>query len=190
MKKVVQFMHVSLDGFVGGPNGEMDWIKVDEEIFDFAGERTSQSDAALYGRNTWLMMDGYWPTAADQPNPSKHDIEHSAWYMKIDKYVMSRTMQSIPEKKVTVIGANLTSEVQSLKSQAGKEIVIFGSPGAGRSLAMLGLVDEYWLFVNPVILGKGIPLFAPLEKRANLTLLKTHPFKSGVVCLHYSVNRD
>jgi dihydrofolate reductase len=67
-------MHVSLDGFVAGPNGEMDWIKVDNELFEYAGERTRQADTALYGRKTWEMMEAYWPTAADKPNPSKHDI--------------------------------------------------------------------------------------------------------------------
>jgi dihydrofolate reductase len=93
MRSLVSFMHVSLDGFVCGPNGEMDWIKVDDEIFDYAGNRTSVSDTALYGRVTWEMMEGYWPTAADKPNASKHDIEHSTWYNKVDKVVLSKSMK-------------------------------------------------------------------------------------------------
>src|SRR5690242_8430146 len=102
MRKLVLFMHVSLDGFVTGPNGEMDWIKVDDEIFDFAGQRTNESDLALYGRVTWQMMDAYWPTAADQPNASKHDIEHSAWYNQVEKIVVSRTMKGkqLPKTKI------------------------------------------------------------------------------------------
>src|SRR5690349_5005296 len=103
MRKVVQFMHVSLDGFVSGPNGEMNWILIDQIMFDMVAERTNNSDSALYGRKTWEMMDGYWPTAAHQPNPSKHDIEHSKWYMSIDKFVMSNTIKSDPSKKVHVI---------------------------------------------------------------------------------------
>src|ERR1044072_2075112 len=93
MKRLVLFMHVSLDGFVAGPNGEMDWIHVDDEIFDYAGQRTSEADTALYGRVTYQMMEGYWPTAADQPNASKHAIEHSAWYKKVNKVVLSQTMK-------------------------------------------------------------------------------------------------
>ncbi|HWJ28077.1 MAG TPA: dihydrofolate reductase family protein [Flavisolibacter sp.] len=87
MRKLVLFMHVSLDGYVAGPNGEMDWITVNEDIFDYAGRRTNEADTALYGRVTYQMMEGYWPTAADHPNASKHDIEHSAWYNKLEKLV-------------------------------------------------------------------------------------------------------
>jgi dihydrofolate reductase len=74
MRKVILFMHTTLDGFVAGPNGEMDWINVDDEMFDFAGKQTNQADTALYGRVTFEMMNGYWPTAGEQPNASKHDI--------------------------------------------------------------------------------------------------------------------
>ena len=70
-------MHLSLDGFVAGPNGEMDWIKADEEIFDHVGKRISQGDTALYGRVTYQLMESYWPTAANKPNTTKHDMEHS-----------------------------------------------------------------------------------------------------------------
>ncbi|MEI9917698.1 MAG: dihydrofolate reductase family protein [Bacteroidota bacterium] len=186
MRKVVQFMHVSLDGFVAGPNGEMDWIIVDEDLFDYAGDRTDQSDAALYGKNTYMMMDGYWPTAADQPDASKHDKQHSAWYKKVDKYVLSHTLQSDPSKKLHVIGKDLVNEIEAIKKTPGKEIVIFGSPSAGHSLAQLGLVDEYWLFINPVLLGKGVPMFKGLSDITKLKLQKTHAFANGVVCLYYS----
>lgn len=86
-------MHLSLDGFVAGPKGEMDWIKTDEEIFDYVGKRISQGDTALYGRVTYQMMESYWPTAADQRTATKHDIEHSAWYSKVHKVVLSKTME-------------------------------------------------------------------------------------------------
>lgn len=85
-------MHTSLDGFVAGPNGEMNWIQVNEEIFNFVPTLTEQADTALYGRVTYEMMQSYWPTAGDQPNASKHDKEHSAWYNKVSKIVLSRTM--------------------------------------------------------------------------------------------------
>lgn len=178
-------MHVSLDGFVGGPNGEMDWILIDEKMFDFVAERTNQSDCALYGRKTWQMMDGYWPNAGSQPNASKHDIEHSQWYNKVDKFVLSKTMKSDPSKKVHVIGNDLNKEVNDLKNGPGKEILIFGSPTATHSLLGLGLVDEFWLFVNPVLLGKGIPMFAEIKETTKLKFLKSHVFHNGVVVLSY-----
>src|SRR5690349_7313943 len=93
MRSLIFFMHTSLDGFVAGANGEMNWIKVDEEIFDFVGTMTEQSDTALYGRVTYEMMEGYWPKAGEQPGASKHDKEHSAWYNSVSKVVLSRTMK-------------------------------------------------------------------------------------------------
>src|SRR5687768_12388085 len=92
MRKLVLFMHASLDGFVAGPNGEMDWINVEDELFEYASAETQLADTALYGRVTYQMMDGYWPTAADQPNASRHDIEHSRWYKSVSKIVISKTL--------------------------------------------------------------------------------------------------
>jgi dihydrofolate reductase len=91
MRHLIFFMHTSVDAFVAGPQGEMDWIRVDEELFDFVGMMTSKADAALYGRVTYEMMQSYWPDAGNQPNASKHDIEHSAWYNTVPKIVLSRT---------------------------------------------------------------------------------------------------
>ena len=187
MRKLVSFMHVSLDGFVTGPKGEMDWIKVDDEIFDFAGHRTNESDLALYGRGTYGIMEAYWPTAADQPNPSKHDLEHSAWYKKVEKVVLSRTMKGKQIPKTKVISDNLIQEITQLKKGGDKEIIMFGSPSAGHSLAQANLIDEYWLFVNPILVGEGIPMFKGVKGKRELKLLQTHAFKSGVVCLHYEV---
>lgn len=185
MRKVVQFMHASLDGFAAGPNGELDWARVDEELFDFVGDRTNSSDAALYGRKTWEMMDSYWPNAGKEPNASKHSREHSAWYNKIDKYVLSNTIKSDPSKKVHVLGKDLTKEITDLKKTPGNEILIFGSPSATHSLSRLGLVDACWLFLNPILLGKGIPAFDGQKEITKLKLVKSHTFKSGVICMEY-----
>ena len=185
MRKLVQFMHVSLDGFVGGPNGEMDWITVDEEIFDYAGHRTDASDAALYGRVTFDMMEGYWPTAADQPNASKHDIEHSRWYGQVEKFVLSKSLKGKNLKNTTIISDNVAAEVLKIKNQSGKEIIIFGSPSASHTLMQAGLIDELWIFISPVLIGEGIPLFKGIRESVNLKLIKSHAFNCGVVCLHY-----
>lgn len=186
MRKAVQFMHVSLDGFVAGSNGEMDWIKVDAEIFEYAGMRTSESDTALYGRVTFGMMEAYWPTAANQPNATKHTIEHAAWYNKVDKVVLSKTLKGKTFNNTTIISENAGDHVRKLKQSNGKEIIIFGSPSASHSLMREGLIDELWLFVNPILIGKGIPLFKDVPGKINLKLLKNHAFSNGVVCLHYT----
>ncbi|SEW51205.1 dihydrofolate reductase family protein [Chitinophaga arvensicola] len=186
MRKIVSFMHLSLDGFVAGPAGEMNWIHVNEELFDFAAERTNASDTALYGRVTYDMMEGYWPTAADKPNASKHDREHSAWYNKVNKIVLSHSLKGLQRDKTTVIGDDFVEQIKALKAQPGGEIVIFGSPRATQSLIQHGLVDEFWLFVNPVILGEGMPYFKGIKEHIELKLVKSTSLESsGVVCLHY-----
>ncbi|MBX7184645.1 MAG: SRPBCC domain-containing protein [Vicinamibacteria bacterium] len=189
-RKIVLFMHASLDGFVAGPRGEMDWIHVDEEIFEYAGARIKEGDTALYGRVTWEMMEAYWPTAADQPNPSKHDVEHSRWYNRVNKVVLSRTMEGVSRPNTRFIGSNLAAEIQALKATPGKDILIFGSPGAAHSLMAEDLIDGYWIFVNPLLLGAGVRLFDELQAKQQLRLLESRPLASGVVCLHYERRRD
>jgi dihydrofolate reductase len=185
MRKLVSFMHVSLDGFVAGPNGEMNWIIVDEEIFDYAGYRTNEADTALYGRVTYEMMEAYWPTAADQPKASRHDIEHSTWYKKVEKVVLSRSWKDKKLPKTKIVSDNISGEINQLKQMPGEEIIIFGSPSASHSLMQENLIDEFWIFVNPILLGKGTPLFKDIKQQAKLKLIKCHAFSSGVVCLHY-----
>ncbi len=188
MRKIISFMHISLDGFVAGPNGEMDWIKVNEEIFDHVEKRINQTDTALYGRKTYQMMEGYWPTAADQPNASRHDIEHSKWYKKANKIVLSKTMKEAG-KNTTIINSDLVNKLNEIKKQAGSDIALFGSPTATHSLIQQSLIDGYWLFVNPVILGKGIPLFVDIKEKINLNLLNSRTFSCGVTELNYVVEK-
>ena len=178
-------MHTTVDGFAAGPNGEMDWINVDDEIFEYAGNETDKADTALYGRTTYQMMDSYWPTAADQPNATKHDIQHSNWYNSVTKIVLSRTMKPGNLKNTIIIGENVANKINQLKQQPGKNILIFGSPTAVQSLLSENLVDEIWLFVNPVILGKGMPFFTGVQNNLKLKLIASKAFASGVVCLHY-----
>jgi len=183
-------MHVSLDGFVAGPNGEMDWIKATEEIFDHVEKRISEGDTSLYGRVTYQMMESYWPTAADKPAASRHDIEHSRWYSKVHKVVLSTTMKDAGLTNTTIISGNLRESINEIKQQAGNEILLFGSPTATHSLMQQDLIDGYWLFVNPVILGKGIPLFAGINNKIKLTLVTTRQFTCGVTALDYIVDRQ
>jgi dihydrofolate reductase len=129
MRKLALFMHTSLDGFVAGANGEMDWIKVDQEIFDFVAKRLQHCDTALYGRTTFDMMEAYWPTAAEQPNATQHDIDHSAWYANIQKVVLSKSL-SANKPNTIVIKDHLAARIIDLRQQPGKEMILFGSPSA------------------------------------------------------------
>ncbi len=202
MKRIISFMHISLDGFVAGPNGEMDWIKIDEEIFDHVGKRISQCDTSLYGRVTFQMMEDYWPTAGSKPTATKHDKEHAQWYSKVHKVVLSRTMKDAGKPageagltNTTIIGDHLTERIHELKqsrlgSGGSDDILLFGSPTATHSLIQLNLIDGYWLFVNPIILGRGIPLFADIKDKVRLNLLTTRQFNSGVTELNYIVDRQ
>lgn len=186
MRKLILFMHVSLDGFVAGSNGEMNWIHVDDAIFDYADRLTTESDAALYGRVTYEMMDAYWPTAADQPSADKHAIHHSRWYNRVQKIVVSNSLEGRDIPNTQVIGSeNLETEVRRFKESSGKNICIFGSPSASHALMRLDLIDEYWLFINPVLMGAGIPLFKDLQGQVRLQLVESKTFDSGVIGAHY-----
>jgi len=192
MRKIISFMHLSLDGFVSGPNGEMDWITVDEEIFTHVGKRISEGDTALYGRVTYQMMENYWPTAGNKPAATKHEIEHSKWYNTVHKVVLSKTMKDADLTNTTIIGDHLLDNINKLKQSQngeGKDILLFGSPTATHSLIQLNAIDGYWLFVNPVILGRGIPLFADIKDKIKLNLLTTRQFNCGVTELNYTVDK-
>ena len=200
MRKIISFMHISLDGFVAGLNGELDWVKVDEELFNYVGKRISEGDTALYGRVTYQMMEDYWPTAGDKPTATKHDIEHAKWYNKVHKVVLSKTMNpdsyrdadpiAIGLTNTKIISDNLSDRINEIKQQAGKDILLFGSPTATQSLIQLNLIDGYWLFLNPIILGRGIPLFVDIKDKIKLKLLTTRQFTSGVTELNYTVDRQ
>lgn len=183
-------MHISLDGFVAGPNGEMDWIKADEELFDYVGKRISEGDTALYGRVTYQMMENYWPTAAQKPNATKHDIEHSKWYDKVHKIVLSKTLKPGGLTNTEIICDNLAERINEIKQREGKEILLFGSPSATHALIQQNLIDGYWLFVNPIILGQGIPLFIGIKEKTKLKLLHSRQFSIGVTELNYIVDRQ
>jgi dihydrofolate reductase len=186
-------MHISLDGFVAGPKGEMNWIKIDDELFDHVEKRIYLGDTALYGRVTFQMMEAYWPSAADKPNPTKHDIAHSKWYKNAHKIVLSRILREEDFSNTRVISDDFVGQLTEIR-QSGDgedgEILLFGSPTATHALMKQNLIDGYWLFVNPVILGRGIPLFQDIRDQINLSLVSTRQFASGVTELNYVVDRQ
>jgi len=183
-------MHISLDGYISTPNGDLSWAKLDEELFDWVYEMTQRSDMAMYGRVTYEMMQAYWPDAGKKPDASEHDKQHSAWYNQVDKLVISRTLDGTDLPQTTVMGHHLKQEINELKEAGEKDILMFGSPGASLSLLELGLIDEFYLLINPIILGHGIPFLQKLPKTVNLQLLESQIFPSEVVLLHYAIKKQ
>lgn len=186
MRKLISHVHISLDGFAAGPNGEIFWVLVDDEIFERTATLTERADAAIYGRKTFQIMEGYWPTAADRPDATKHDREHGAWYGKTQKYVLSNTFKST-DLKTAVLGGDIASQITALKSSEGKDIVLFGSISSAQMLLEQNLIDELCLYVNPILLGNGIPFFKQSSIQKRLHLIESHTFSSGVIELDYQV---
>ena len=189
MRKVVLFVHVSLDGYAAGPNGELDWISYDDELQEYASEIESTVGSPLYGRVTYQLMESYWPTVLTDPSSNEKDRAHAQWLENVTKIVFSTTLNDVSWNNSILIRDNIAGEITKLKKQLGKDLVIYGSPGFARTLMQLDLIDEYRLTVNPVILGKGIPLFTNTPDMRRLKLLKSRTFNSGVVALFYQVQR-
>lgn len=190
MRNVVSFTHISLDGFAAGPNGELDWISYDQELEKYAEGVVSTVGAALYGRVTYHMMESYWPTVLTNPVSTKHDIDHANWVENIPKVVFSRSLEKVEWNNTRLIKDNFAEEILKLKQQSGKDLVIFGSPRLSQIFTQMGLIDEYRLTVNPVILGSGIPLFKDIKDQIKLKLLEAKTFNSGVLGLHYQTDRN
>jgi dihydrofolate reductase len=189
MRKVILLMHVSLDGFVAGPEGEMDWINVESEMFDDVAKLTNEADTAIYGRVTFRMMENYWPTAGEKATATKHDIEHSRWANNAVKVVFSKTLKETAWKNTRIYHEDVAGEIAKLKAQPGMNMLLIGSPGLAQTFMRHNLLDEYRLYVNPIILGTGIPLFKHNSDRVNLTLKDIKQFHSGVLGLHYETRR-
>jgi dihydrofolate reductase len=188
MRKILLLEHVTLDGYVAGPNGEMDWVHLPDEIWHFGDRLTATSDAAIYGRVTYDMMAGYWPTAADGPDADRHAIDHAKWVNNTQRYVVSKTLQSAPwgNSSCTVLPGDPTEEIARLKQQPGRNIFLVGSISLAQALMRAGLIDEYHLMLNPVILGGGRSLFpAGLPQHLNLQLVSQQALPTGVIALHY-----
>jgi dihydrofolate reductase len=184
MVKLVSSLIISLDGYVSGPNGELDIFNVGEEFFDFSESLTERSETALYGRGTYEIMASYWPTAADRPDASRHDKAHAVWYNRVEKIVLSRTLQNAGGN-TRIISGDISAEINKLKKEKEKDIQIFGSPGAVSTLMQEGLIDEYWLFIAPVVIGHGRHAFAGIKNPVNLKLVSTRTFATGMVLLNY-----
>ena len=188
MRSIIQLAHLSLDGYLAGPGGEMDFITINDEIIDYVHPLIHSVDTSIYGRTTYQMMEGYWPAMLDDANASASEKTHARWYANVKKIVASRTL---PAKtgQVTVAGDDIVSVIAAAKRQPGGEMMIFASPTLSHALSAAGLIDEWRLTWQPVILGGGLPLFGGKEPRSKLELRSSKTFRSGVVATHHVVRR-
>ena len=182
MRKVIYSMLVSLDGFIEGPNRELDWHIIDEELHTFINNQQSEFDAYLYGRRLYEVMT-YWETADTNPSAPAYELEFAHIWKRMPKVVFSKTLEQV-QGNARLIRDNIAEEITKLKAQPGKNMDLGGATIAS-TVMRLGLIDEYRLFVQPVVLGSGTSFFPALGDKIKLRLVETWTFGSGVVYLRY-----
>jgi dihydrofolate reductase len=187
MRRLIVFNLMSLDGFVSGPNGELDWFvrkgyQTNTEFGDYAREQIKNVGAILLGRRTYETFVSYWPEATDNEPVITERMNN------VPKVVFSRTLTAVSWGKwgnIRLVRENATEEVAKLKQEPGKDLVIYGSATLVSTLMKAGLIDEYQIFLQPIVLGKGRPEFRDLNDRYELELMEERQFKSGAVALFY-----
>ncbi|MFA6978003.1 MAG: dihydrofolate reductase family protein [Ignavibacteriaceae bacterium] len=190
MSKLILVVHVSLDGFVAGQRGELDGFEAGEENLQFVCSLTEEADTTLFGRISYQLLNDNWPTARNRPNATKGEIAYSNWYNNAKKIVISKTVAKENSNNTTIVSENILEEIIKIKERAEKNILIFGSPTVSQLLMQHNLIDSYWIFVNPIMFGKGIPLFTDLSNKIKLKLVTTKQFSNGEVALNYLTERE
>ncbi len=187
MRKIIVFNLVTVDGFFAGPKGEIDWHNYDEEMGAYSVEQLKSLGALIFGKTTYEVMANYWPT----PDGIKGEPVVAGIMNSIPKIVFSKTLQEVKDgqvwKNVRVLHEINPEEIIKLKEQEGGDIAIFGSGEIVQQFTNLGLIDEYRLIVNPLVLGYGKALFKDVKDKLKLKLDKTRVFENGNVLLIYEL---
>ncbi|MBX3255074.1 MAG: dihydrofolate reductase family protein [Chitinophagaceae bacterium] len=185
MKKIILIAHISLDGFVANQNGELDDFEPGDENLAFVTEISKEADTILFGRVTYTMLNTFWPGAGKQPGASKAVGDYSDWYNSANKIVASKTIEEVDDKKTIVLRKDIIQHIKQLKLADGKAIIVFGNPDITQQLMQHNLIDEYWIFVNPVLFGKGIPLFKETDQKQKLNIADSRQFPNGELAIKY-----
>ena len=183
MRKIVYWVHASVDGFIDGPNGEFDWPQLGSELSAYSENLDRTVDTLLFGRPVWQMMVGFWPNAeaiSDDP----HTAAFAPFWRATPKIVFSREYAG-DEWTTKVIRGDLAEEVCALKDQPGGDMLLTGGSALAAALTEAGLIDEYHVAVHPVVLGGGRKLFAEPAQRLNLRLVESRVVDERVVVSHY-----
>jgi dihydrofolate reductase len=181
MRKLFVFDLVSLDGFFEGLKRDISWHNVDAEFNDYAIAMLNSAGTLLFGRVTYELMAGFWPT----PEAIKNDPIVADKMNALPKVVFSRTLNKAGWNNTRLVRDNMEDEIRKMKMLPGKDMALLGSGAIMSELAQLGLIDEYRIMVNPLVLGAGTPLFKGIKDRVDLTLLETRSFRNGNVALRY-----
>jgi len=182
MSKLILFNMMTLDGFFEGPDKGLGWHQVDAEFNQFAIEQMDNAGALIFGRITYELMASYWPT----PDVIKNDPEVANRMNSTPKIVFSRTLERTDWTNTKLVKNIAKEEIEDIKQQSDRDIIIMGSANLAAGFREFGLIDEYRIMLNPIILGKGHSLFLPSNKRESLILSQTRPFRNGNVLLIYS----
>lgn len=185
MRKIVFSLSVSLDGFFETSDGSIDWHLVDDELHTHFNEELARSGAFLEGRRTYELMEEFWPNADQDPALPAPMAEFAGIWRRMPKVVYSRTLESVGPN-ATIVRSVVPAEVRALRESAGGDLVV-GGPDLTATFRRLDLIDEYRLYVHPVLLGTGRPWFRPEDDLTALDLLDTRRFGNGVVMLRYAV---
>lgn len=183
MGRLIYSMSVSLDGFVETPDRSLEWVQVDEELHTFFNEEAREVSAFLYGRRLYDLMTDYWPSAETDPSATPTMVEFARIWKDKPKIVFSRTLERV-DWNSRLVRDDAAAEVVRLKAEPGFDMSV-GGPTTAAPLIRLGLIDEYRLYVQPVILGAGLPFFPGLDEPIGLELRETRTFGSGVVYQRY-----
>jgi dihydrofolate reductase len=181
MRRLTVFNLVTLDGYFAGQGGDITWHNVDEEFQELANAASNSGNTLLFGRVTYELMAGFWPT----PEAMKSDPIVAAGMNKAEKIVFSRTLDRVDWNNTRLVKNNMLEEVRKLKQGPGKELTVLGSGSIVSQLAQAGLVDEYEILLNPVVLGKGKTMFDGVKDRFSLKLTKSRVFGNGNILLNY-----
>ncbi len=181
MSKLVLFNLISLDGFFEQGKWGLDWHNVDEEFNDFSIEQLDSTDGLIFGKDTYLGMASYWTSEqALQTDPLVARRMNA-----IPKYVFSRTLAQADWSNTRLVKGNASQEMNAIQQKASRDLFIFGSADLARTFIKDGLIDEYRILLNPILLGSGTPLFAQGDGRLNLALQRAQIFRNGNVLLVY-----
>lgn len=189
MRKLIMKMSISVDGFVGGPNGENDWVfrSSDEASRNWSLGQVADAGLIIMGRKSFEIMAPYWPTATGPFAAPMNEIPKAVFTQKGFKVPSADASLPATESwaKARVFDGDLAGSIQQLKQEPGKNIVALGGAGFMRSLIDTGLIDEYQLAVHPVALGAGLPIFTGLAKPLDLKLVEVKAFPGGIVAYNY-----
>lgn len=181
MRKLFVFNLVTLDGYFEGPNRDISWHNVDAEFNEYAIDMLNSVDTLLFGRVTYELMAGFWPT----PDAIKNDPIVAGKMNSLPKIVFSKTLEKVEWNNTRLVKSNIEEETRKMKKLPGKDMALLGSGSIMSEFVQRSLIDEYRIMVNPIILGDGTPLFKGIKDRIKLKLVKTRTFRNGNVLLYY-----